>query len=112
MKLGDIVDHVSIDPHKLTKYALNPEHPLGRHKAYVFERILGFTIHNYEVLLKQIERNVLFEESHQRRTDAYGNHYTVDLEVMGPEGQSATVRTGWIVSPNSDEARLTTLYVR
>ena len=112
MKLGDIVNRVVIDPRKLTKYALNPEHPLGSHKAYIFERMLGFTPDNYEVLLEQIKQAVLFAEAYLKRTDAHGSHYTVDLSVTGSEGQSAAIRTGWLVPLNSDEARLTTLYVR
>ena len=43
MKLGDVVSRITIDPRKLTEYALNPDNPVGRHKAYVFERALGFT---------------------------------------------------------------------
>lgn len=112
MKLGDVASRVTIDPRKLTEYALDPEHPLGCHKAYVFERVLGFTIDNYRELLEQIERAALSAEAHLRRTDAYGSHYTVDLKVTGPEGQRAVVRTGWLVASDSEEARLTTLYVR
>ena len=54
MKLGEIVERVSVDPRKLTEYALNPKAPWGRHKAVVFERALGFTQENYADLLTQI----------------------------------------------------------
>ena len=46
------------------------------------------------------------------RTDAHGRHYRVDLEIEGPGGEHAVVRTGWLVAHGSDEARLTTVYVR
>jgi hypothetical protein len=36
----------------------------------------------------------------------------VDLEITGLWGQRAVVRTGWLVAPDSDQAWLTTLYVR
>jgi len=32
-----------------------------------------------------------------------------DLEIVGVAGQRASVRTGWLVAPGSDEARLITL---
>lgn len=112
MKLGDVASLVTIDPRKLTEYALDPEHPLGCHKAYVFERVLGFTMSTYEPLLAQIERAALAAEAHLARTDVHGSHYTVDLNITGPEGQRAVVRTGWLVATSSGEARLTTLYVR
>lgn len=112
MKLADIVDRLVIDPRKLTDYALDPNNPIGCHKALLFGRYLGFTNHNYESLLQQIESKALTAEAHLKRTDEHGRHYSVDLEIIGTEGQRAVVRTGWIVAPESGEARLVTLYVR
>lgn len=51
MKLGDIVSRVVIDTRNLVAYVLNPDNPIGRHKALVFERSLGFTRDNYAPLL-------------------------------------------------------------
>ena len=44
--------------------------------------------------------------------DKFGKRYTADITVEGMEGQRAVVRTGWIVTPESMEAHLVTLYVR
>jgi len=44
--------------------------------------------------------------------DVFGQRYTVDLPVTGTEERQGIVRTGWLVSPGADEARLLTLYVR
>lgn len=38
MTLWDIVRRVVIDPRKLTEYARDPDNPIGRHTARVFER--------------------------------------------------------------------------
>jgi hypothetical protein len=112
MKLGDIVKRVVIDTRKLTEYALDPDNPVGRHKALVFERILGFTKDNYELLLQQIEAQALAAEASLQHSDQHGHRYRVDLEVTGTQGQRAVVRTGWQVVPGHDEARLATLFVR
>jgi filamentous hemagglutinin len=112
MKLKDVVSNVVIDPRKLTEYALNPDNPVGTDKALMFRLHLGFTRNNYEELLEQIKINVLSSKSTLHRTDEYGNHYRVDMEIIGIEGQREVVRTGWVVAPDSQEARLTTLYVR
>jgi filamentous hemagglutinin len=112
MKLADIVNRIVIDPRKLTDYALDPNNPVGRHKALIFERHLGFTRQNYELLLQQIESKALTANAHLKRTDKHGRHYFVDLEIIGTQGKWAVVRTGWLVAPDSDEARLVTLYVR
>jgi len=40
LKLADITESISIDPRKLTHYALDPDSPHGRHKAILFEKLL------------------------------------------------------------------------
>jgi hypothetical protein len=113
LKLGDFVKRVTIDPRKLTEYALNPHNPVGGDKAIVFEGRLGFTKENYEPLLQQLHDLALDAEATPGIHDQYGQRYTVDIEVIGAEGRKATVRTGWIVRPgSSDVAGLVTLYVR
>ena len=113
MKLGDVVSRIVIDPRKLTEYALNPDNPRGANKAVMFERHLGFTKDNYQLLLQQIESKALNAEATLQTTDIHGQRYQVDLEIEGVEsGQIETVRTGWIVELESDAARLVTLYVR
>ncbi|MGB5714075.1 MAG: DUF6883 domain-containing protein [Waterburya sp.] len=113
MKLGDVVSRIVIDPRKLTEYALNPDNPRGANKAVMFERHLGFTKDNYQLLLQQIESKVLNAEATLQTTDIHGQRYQVDLEIEGVEsGQIETVRTVWIVEPKNDAARLVTLYVR
>ena len=112
MKLRDIVGCVTIDHRKFTAYALNPESPRGRHKAIVFERVLGFTRDNYTALLEQIKEKVLEGPVALHGEDEFGQRYTVDITVRGTESQEAVVRTGWLVPHGADEARLITLYVR
>ena len=43
-------EHVVVEDAKLLDYVLNPEHPIGRHHARLFERLLGITRLNYQVL--------------------------------------------------------------
>ncbi|HEY9872366.1 MAG TPA: hypothetical protein V6D12_02970 [Candidatus Obscuribacterales bacterium] len=113
MKLRDIVSRIVIDPRKLSEYALNPDNPVGADKAVMFQRHLGFTRDNYQLLLEQISAQALEAEAILQRTDKHGQRYQVDLEIIGvEEGQREIVRTGWIVEPDSDVARLVTLYVR
>lgn len=112
MKLGDIVTSVVVDTRKLTEYALNPDNPVGRDKALMFQLHLGFTRDNYESLLQQIQTKALLSEAILQRTDQHGKHYRVDMEITGIEGQREIVRTGWVVALDSNAARLTTLYVR
>ncbi|MFB2838350.1 DUF6883 domain-containing protein [Floridanema evergladense] len=112
MKLRDIVSRLVIDPRKLTEYALNPDNPIGGDKAVMFQLHLGFTKDNYQPLLEQISAQSLDAEAILGQADEHGQRYRVDLEITGIQGQQEIVRTGWIVEPGSDAARLVTLFVR
>ncbi|ELR98447.1 DUF6883 domain-containing protein [Gloeocapsa sp. PCC 73106] len=113
MKLGEIVKKILIDPRKLIEYTLNLDNPKGANKAVMFERHLSFTKDNYELLLEQIYNQVLEAEATFQLRDKHGDRYQVDIEINGAKaGQREVVRTGWIVEPGSDTARLITLYVR
>jgi hypothetical protein len=113
MKLGEIVSRLTIDRRKLVDYALNPDNPVGGHKALVFQHRLGYDQNNSELLLEQIAALALGCEAVATKADEHGQRYQVDLEVVGAAGQRATVRTGWIVETGVEDcARLVTLYVR
>lgn len=114
MKLGEIVSKLSIDPGKFRDYALDPNNPVGQHKALVFQQRLGYNPQNYEGLLNQISAQAMDGKAVATHKDEHGQRYQVDLEVEGIElGQRAIVRTGWIVEPKAEGyARLVTLYVR
>jgi filamentous hemagglutinin len=111
MKLGEIVGRLVIDPRKFTAYALDPENPLGRHKAIVFAKRLGFSKVNEASLRQQIEALAPGGEAELQRTDQYGQHYRIDIEMSSTAGQQARVRTGWTVAPGSDTAHFVTCYV-
>jgi hypothetical protein len=104
-------ENAQIDSRKLTDYALNPDHPVGRNKARVFESTTGFTRHNHESLLRQLHQGIREQPAELGRADQYGQRYTVDIPVRGPTG-SATVRTGWLLESGSSAPRLLTLYVK
>jgi hypothetical protein len=112
MKLRELVDATIIDPRKLTDYALDPENPKGKDKAVMFEKYLGYTKDNYQSLLDQINDLVLDAAAIPQNQDQFGTRYRVDLEIKGIEMQQVEiVRTGWLIPPNSRQARLTTLYI-
>ncbi|MBE9191310.1 hypothetical protein IQ230_13300 [Gloeocapsopsis crepidinum LEGE 06123] len=112
MRLKDVVTRLVIDSRKLTEYALDPDNPIGAAKALMFQERLGYTKDNYELLLQQILDRALDAEATPTQADEHGQRYRVDLEIVGLQNQGEIVRTGWIVEPESDFARLVTLYVR
>ncbi|MED0761594.1 hypothetical protein P4S93_12555, partial [Aneurinibacillus thermoaerophilus] len=106
------LENAKIDPRKLTDYALNPEHPVGGNKAKVFESALGYNKSNADELMKQVQEKLPQSEAILGKADQYGQRYTVDMQITGPNGNTTTVRTGWIIKPGSDVPEMTTIYVK
>ena len=105
-------DKAVIDPNKVTSYALNTEHPVGGNKAKVFESALGYNQSNANDLISKIQSGAKTNTAILGKADNHGQRITIDMPITGPNGKTATVRTGWIYDPGSSTPRLTTLYVK
>ncbi|OCA98039.1 hypothetical protein BGS1_02110 [Clostridium beijerinckii] len=106
------LENAKIDPRKLTDYALNPDHPVGGNKAKVFESALGYNKSNADELMNQVYEKLSSSESVLGKVDQYGQRYTVDMQITGPNGNTTIVRTGWILKPDSTIPEMTTIYVK
>ena len=95
----------------MTDYALNPDHPVGGNKARVFKSALGYDKNNAGELIEQIYSKLPESEAVMGKLDQYGQRYTVDMSITGVNGNTATVRTGWIVKTECEIPSLTTLYI-
>ena len=104
-------DKAIIPIEKLTGYALNPNHSIGKNKARVFERALGYNASNADQLLQNIKDNLYRFEALEKPDLGYGKLYQVDMELTGPNGNTAMVRTAWILDRTTGEMRLTSTYV-
>ncbi len=96
---------------KLVDYALNPEHPVGKHKAAVFEAVLGITVSDAEFLRDKIVDAVLKQEATPTRKDRFGQRYQVEFEIER-NGRSAIILTAWILEPLEFSPRLTSCYIK
>lgn len=105
-------EKATINPKKLTEYALNPEHPVGGNKAKVFESALGYNKSNAEELMKQVYSKLPQCEAVEGLVDQYGKRFTVNMPIAGPNGNTVNVITGWIIKIGSEIPELTTIYVK
>lgn len=101
-----------IDPNKLTSYALNPQHPVGGDKARVFESALGYNQSNADQLIGGVQQGVLTNPAVMGKVDQFGQRFTVDMPITGPNGNTVMVRTGWVLDPGATVPRLATAYVK
>ena len=80
-------------------------------KAKVFQSALGFNQSNVDELIKKINKVFVKTQQLQVNVMNMGQRYTVDIPMTGPIGQTATVRTGWIIDSGQSIPRLATTYV-
>jgi len=104
-------DRAFIPLEKLVEYTLNPEHPTGRHKAYVFKSVLGLSIEDAPFLYQAINAILKTHEAEYEGINPYGARYVVDFELTTAAGR-ALVRTSWIIRNGEDFPRLTSCYVK
>ncbi|HHY74043.1 MAG TPA: minor capsid protein [Bacillus bacterium] len=101
----------SIHSDKLVKYALNKEHPKGKDKAIAFEKALGYTVENYQDLIDNVMNNLGKYPAKYKSSSKYGESYEVLMNLTGPNSKNANVITGWLFNKETNEAKLTTIYV-
>ena len=96
---------------KLIGYCLNSEHPEGRHKARVFQSLLGLGPEQSGILKKALCQAAAEEPAERVGTTSYGDLYVVDF-VMSAGDKAAPVRSVWIIRSREDIPRLVSGYVR
>lgn len=104
-------ESVVIDENKITGYALNREHPIGRNKAIAFEHKLGYTVNNKDDLIREVKKNLSKYKCTRRPETHYGQPYEVAMLIKGANGKYAEVKTGWIIDKGSSNPRLVTIYI-
>lgn len=105
-------EHAVVDYRKLSSYSLDPTHPAGGHKARVFQSALGYNPTNADVLGAQVQEGVLSAPAKMLDPINFGQKMAVDMPILGVNGETATVRTGWIYETDSLVPRLTTIYIK
>jgi hypothetical protein len=80
---------------KIEEYVLNPRHWEGRHKARVFESVLGITLTNQDVLRQAIlaaaENS---DEAESLGDNGYGEVYVLRFVLRTHQGRATVLRHG------------------
>lgn len=98
-----------IPEEKFTNYALDPVRQPD--KARAFKEALGYTLDNYQDLIKNISDNFNEKSMVLKGTNKYGNRYELVMRLTGANGKTANVCTGWFKETQDSEPRLTSAYV-
>ena len=103
-------EQARIPTEKLTGYALDLDHPRGRHKARVFAAALGITANDWPYLHDQILAGLPNALVRSTRITPFGVAYEVVVMIDGLNGATAAVVTTWMVEDDSPP-RLTSTWV-
>lgn len=103
-------EYAFIDSRKLADYCLSPEHPVGRHKAILFRRVLGLGTEDADILREILLYVAVRAPAAAGRLDDFGQRFTIDFTLRTDLG-TAQIRSAWIIRPDEDFPRLTTCLV-
>lgn len=88
-------EQVTVDIRKLRDYALNPNHPEGRHKARVFLSALGVTAADSAWLASTLIHGLKSADAVEVERTPWGTVYRADFQIW-KGSRCAKVRTGWL----------------
>lgn len=90
-----------VEIQKLRNYSLNPNHPVGKHKARVFKAALGITLKDADWLRERALEMALSDDVRPGTASVFGDKYVIDSMLEFKE-MSATVRFSWVVEFGTD----------
>ncbi|MEH0885392.1 DUF6883 domain-containing protein [Enterobacter sp. UNJFSC 003] len=105
-------EHAVVDHRKLSSYSLDPAHPVGGLKARVFQSALGYNPTNSDVLASRVQKGILTAPAKVLEANRYGQLMAVDMPILGANGETVIVRSGWIYEPDTVVPRMTTIFVK
>ena len=94
---------------KIVDYLLAPDHPEGAPKAKFFHSC-GFSLEEWSVLAYALVKQATENECIQVEHGKYGTKYVVEAVIDSPRGETAPVRSVWMISQNTNHPRLITAY--
>ena len=97
-----------IDERKITSYAMNPYHPVGKNKYRVITSATGLDVGDAALIEEQIRTGVREGSPMLGKADQYGQRWSVDVPLTGPKG-TIMVRTAWMLETGSTTPRLITI---
>ncbi|MBA3509483.1 MAG: hypothetical protein H0T19_05265 [Thermoleophilaceae bacterium] len=103
-------DEAVIPEGKLARYALDPDHPRGHHKARVFSAALGIEQTDWRYLRDQLIESLTEAPVLATRITPFGVLYETLVLVDGLNGTTAPVAAIWIVE-NDHPPRLVSTWV-
>jgi hypothetical protein len=95
---------------KVEQYCLSTEHEYGKHKALLFQRLLGISQTNSEILLDAIFSASQTNQAFFVKTTPYCDIYNIVFSLT-TDVSTCRIRTGWCVKHETQVPHLSTAYI-
>jgi hypothetical protein len=99
----------TVPQRKITRYLLNPAHPVGGSKASFFLRF-GFNITEWHRLAEALVRHARENDVAESEQTPHGTRYVVDGLLTAPDGTRLNVRSAWYIHPGRGAPRFVTAH--
>lgn len=96
-----------VEDAKLRDYVLNPTHPVGRHHAVLFDRLLGIDVGRADVLKRALLSAAANEPVFREVETGHGRKYEMRFPLQAQRGKKI-VRAVWIIEHGHEHPRLVT----
>jgi hypothetical protein len=90
-----------VEDDKLRDYVLNASHPVGRHHAILFQKLLGINWANAQVLKQALLTAAIEEDVTREIPTPFGLKYEMRFVVRGPRGVKDLLAV-WIINEGTD----------
>lgn len=99
---------------KFINYSLDYNNPNSKGKAEAYEKALGFTKENANLLINQIHGSVTEGKVNpiSIQSNNYGTKYKYEIPVKGPNGKTKIIVAVYQIDKNTSIPRLITNYVK
>lgn len=99
---------------KFVNYSLDYTNPNSKGKAEAYEKSLGFTKENANLLINQIHGSVTGGKIHpvSIQRNNYGTKYKYEIPVKGPNGKTKIIVAVYQIDKSTSIPRLITNYVK
>lgn len=90
---------------------MNPDHPVGKHKAKMFRKRLGITKNDSLILRQKIIQALHLSDATEAGTDSYGSRYRCEINIEINNHRETIVTIG-IVRTGEVYPSLVTCYLK
>lgn len=94
---------------KLERYCLNLNHPKGKDKAKLFQKRLGLSLKNKEILEAALLQAAVIPKAILRSDNEFGQQYNIKFYLETEVGAS-WILSCWIIRKGESFPRLTNTY--